>query len=370
MRAAASSVVLILMAGFADAAPEASPALRDWSPCLTQAGAAFEPGAGPWRLVAAALEPDSPAPLCGGAFFCPDAPLSGGAGAVVFRFLDEAGARVRPPAVRGKILGADGVALTLDAGEDSPEGPVQRYAMPSAYAVCAGERGGLSAAVDDADNDGLPSDRVTGLGLPDGRPVNVVLTWQRNPPRPRRLPGLCNIQITTSCPLPAGTVGQSYSAPLSATGGGGIGQFSGVAWTVNPPSSLPPGLAVTSLLNSSSISGTPTTAGSYTFSLVAVDVADPTCTATMPCSITVGGGTPTSGGGAIPPQYTTPGNDPRGSYASGGPDDTSSSSSGGGGGGGCAVAASSPATDPGPAFPLLAALLLLLAAHRFALRRS
>jgi hypothetical protein len=64
------------------------------------------------------------------------------------------------------------------------------------------------------------------------------------------------LSITTSDPLPTGVSGISYSFTLQATGGSGQYRWSLVK------SQLPPGLALSS---SGTISGTPTSSGSWTF---------------------------------------------------------------------------------------------------------
>jgi Putative Ig domain. len=70
------------------------------------------------------------------------------------------------------------------------------------------------------------------------------------------------LSITTTSPLPIGVVGASYSATLAAAGG-----VSPYTWTASP-GSLPPGLT---LASNGSLTGTPATAGVFTF---AVQVAD------------------------------------------------------------------------------------------------
>jgi len=76
--------------------------------------------------------------------------------------------------------------------------------------------------------------------------------------------------------LPGGYVGLSYSQTLQATGGSGS-----YSWSI-APESLPPGL---SLSAAGVISGTPTTTGTYTFT---VQVTDGTTTATQSLSIVIG----------------------------------------------------------------------------------
>lgn len=79
------------------------------------------------------------------------------------------------------------------------------------------------------------------------------------------------LTLTIVCPtiavgpatLPGGTVGTSYSQSVSAGGGGGTYLYSVV------PGTLPPGLSLAGA--SGVISGTPTTAGLYTFTVTATD---------------------------------------------------------------------------------------------------
>jgi hypothetical protein len=63
--------------------------------------------------------------------------------------------------------------------------------------------------------------------------------------------------ITTGCPLPAGTVGAAYSQTLAASGG-----TTPYSWSISS-GSLPPGLS----LSGGTISGTPTTANPYSFTI-------------------------------------------------------------------------------------------------------
>jgi hypothetical protein len=50
-----------------------------------------------------------------------------------------------------------------------------RIAMEKSFAPSEGEHGAYTASVD-----GLPCDRVIGLGLPMNQHVNFVLTWKRS----------------------------------------------------------------------------------------------------------------------------------------------------------------------------------------------
>jgi hypothetical protein len=340
----------------ADVRP-ASDVLIEWSPCLSGIGASVEAGGGPWRLVGASLEPDSSAPLCGGVEFCPGAPLSGGGGSLIFRFINEAGARVCPPAVRGRVSTDAGDSFTLEACEDTPEGPVQRFIMAGAgYGVCAGMRGPLIAAVDETSNDGQTSDRVTGLGLPNGRPVNIVLTWRKNPPpavSPRfpNTPGCTTITVVAA--PTTGSVGQPYTASFTATRGGGA---TGVCWDIIN-GNLPDGLQFNDNGDAMTITGTPTTPGTYSFTVAAFG---PNC-GNFSCSdqkdyvLVIDA---TAGPTEPPPQYGGAGSNPRLNYAPGGNGGSSSSESIKGGN--CWASAAAPAVR----WIVLPFALLALAAMR------
>jgi hypothetical protein len=85
------------------------------------------------------------------------------------------------------------------------------------------------------------------------------------------------LQITTASPLPSGTVGSAYAVGLQAQGGN-----QPYSWSAT--GQLPPGLA---LLSSGVISGTPTTTGTYSFTVVIRDSSG--VSASKQLSLTVGG---------------------------------------------------------------------------------
>ena len=86
-----------------------------------------------------------------------------------------------------------------------------------------------------------------------------------------------SLTITTTS-LPSGTVGVAYNTTLAPTGG-----TAPYSWTV-ASGQLPPGLA---LGTSGSITGTPSSAGSYTFTAQVTDSASPQSTASETLSINV-----------------------------------------------------------------------------------
>ena len=85
------------------------------------------------------------------------------------------------------------------------------------------------------------------------------------------------LTVTTSS-LPGGTVGQAYSQNVAATGGSGS-----YAWSVQA-GALPPGLTLSSGTPNATVAGTPSAAGTYSFTL---QVTDGTQTASKALSIVV-----------------------------------------------------------------------------------
>ncbi len=91
-------------------------------------------------------------------------------------------------------------------------------------------------------------------------------------------PGGTALAVTTTS-LSGGTVGTAYSATLAASGG-----TSPYTWAITS-GSLPAGVALTA--SSGALSGTPTTAGTFSFTAQATDSASPAHTATANLSIAV-----------------------------------------------------------------------------------
>ena len=101
-------------------------------------------------------------------------------------------------------------------------------------------------------------------------------------------PGTLSI-ITSS--LPAGTATTAYSTQLAATGG-----TPAYTWSIAFRSSLPAGLTLAGI-TTGIISGTPTTAGTYSFTATASDNGSPVQTASVKTSITVAAATTSTGPG-------------------------------------------------------------------------
>jgi cytoskeletal protein CcmA (bactofilin family) len=114
------------------------------------------------------------------------------------------------------------------------------------------------------------------LNLP-GQSANIITgveAWKVIPPMKQSL------DITTGS-LPDGQVNQPYSGTLAASGG-----TSPYTWSVTP-GSLPDGLTLAP--STGAVTGTPTTAGTFSFTVQVADSSSPPDTATAAMSITVTG---------------------------------------------------------------------------------
>ncbi len=91
-----------------------------------------------------------------------------------------------------------------------------------------------------------------------------------------------SLAITTTSPLPSGTVGTVYDSPgLQFTASGGTGTDT---WTVATGSTLPAGL---SLSSTGLLSGTPTAGGTFTFGITATDSAVPPAVVTSTFTLVI-----------------------------------------------------------------------------------
>jgi hypothetical protein len=109
----------------------------------------------------------------------------------------------------------------------------------------------------------------------DSRPLQIVITAAQNP-----------ITITTTS-LPQGTTNSAYSQSLSATGG-----TAPYSWAVTG-GNLPPGI---NIAGNGAVSGTPTSTGTFSFTVRVTDAANVSQTASL--QIVIAAGTP-------PPSITT-----------------------------------------------------------------
>jgi len=118
------------------------------------------------------------------------------------------------------------------------------------------------------DFDALKSVVVTGKDTYIFKPVVKVTTM--NQP----------FQITTSSPLPGGTIGQSYSVQLEAIGGEGL-----YTWSLDGGTLLPLGLGLDA--GTGAITGTPTTTGNYAFTIKVTDSSETPQSVTKPFSLEI-----------------------------------------------------------------------------------
>jgi len=84
--------------------------------------------------------------------------------------------------------------------------------------------------------------------------------------------------LAVSCCLPYGVLGTPYSAPLGVSGG-----TAPYSWALAPNSMPHPGLS----LSNGVISGTPTSAGQYFFTLVVTDHSNPANSTQAPFGLTL-----------------------------------------------------------------------------------
>jgi hypothetical protein len=114
------------------------------------------------------------------------------------------------------------------------------------------------------------------LTLTEGTPTGLT-DAQFNPPVPPALAAAAVAEMVSTAALPSGTAGSPYSEPLSAIGG-----VAPYTWSVTE-GSLPPGIA----LNGSTLSGTPTLGGVFSFTVTVSDSSDPPRTATRSFSLAI-----------------------------------------------------------------------------------
>lgn len=161
-----------------------------------------------------------------------------------------------PSGVVGQTYSA---SLSASGGDGGYEWSITQGSLPAGLSLSGSTISGTPTTPQSADF----TLRVTSAGLSDTRSLGIQVSPQTQPP-----------SITTTS-LPDGTVGQSYAAGLSATGGDG-----NYVWSI-AQGFLPAGLS----LNGSSISGTPRIQQTADFTL---RVTSAGLNATRPLSIDVG----------------------------------------------------------------------------------
>ena len=155
-----------------------------------------------------------------------------------------------------------------------------------ATTLCSGAVNGSGAASCPASNAPLGTDTVTATyGASADFTSSSGTTSLVVKPAP--------LAVTTTS-LPGGTVGSSYSTTLAASGGSG-----GDNWTISS-GSLPAGLGINA--STGAITGTPSAAGSPSFTVKVTDSDSDTATAVL--SITVAKGTPSVSASANPASTT------------------------------------------------------------------
>jgi hypothetical protein len=87
------------------------------------------------------------------------------------------------------------------------------------------------------------------------------------------------LNFTTQTPLPGGVVGVSYTQAVAATGG-----TTPYQWFVSTGTALPTGLTLNSVTGS--LTGTPTAAGAFTFTIQVVDASGRSATASFTIAVT------------------------------------------------------------------------------------
>jgi hypothetical protein len=113
--------------------------------------------------------------------------------------------------------------------------------------------------------------------------ITVTDASAADPPASQQLTiVVSSLAITTTSPLPSGTVGTLYDSPgLQFTASGGTGTDT---WTVATGSTLPAGL---SLSSAGLLSGTPTAGGTFTFGITATDSAVPPAVVTSTFTLVI-----------------------------------------------------------------------------------
>jgi putative Ig domain-containing protein/FG-GAP repeat protein len=130
-------------------------------------------------------------------------------------------------------------------------------------------------------------------GLLSGTPTAPgIFTFTAQVTDSAQTPALVSKPFTFAISPPGGTLGQAYSQTLMARGGSGP-----YKWAVVSGSSLPSGLALSS---GGVLSGTPTSAGTFTFTLQTTDSSSPAVTTSGALSLTITGSTVTITTASLP----------------------------------------------------------------------
>ena len=110
--------------------------------------------------------------------------------------------------------------------------------------------------------------------------ITVTDAYAGDPPASQQFTiVVSSLAITTTSPLPPGTVNTAYSEQFTASGGTGTD-----TWTVATGSTLPSGLTLTS---AGLLAGTPTVGGTFTFGITATDSAVPPAVVTSTFTLVI-----------------------------------------------------------------------------------
>lgn len=187
-------------------------------------------------------------------------------------FLAVVDARAKPAPLRVTGTNASGAALVLEQPKEQNQ----------VYSALVDETGTTNYfRIHDA-NTGATL--ATSAGLPNPQGEQSLILVLQDPSSGQSTPQLSVLETTDGCspneaggggtplaiatssPLPPGTVNQGYIQPLTLTGGDGS---QNATWSVSS-GSLPAGLKLGSGTSGEAIFGTPTTAGTSTFTIKAV----------------------------------------------------------------------------------------------------
>ena len=168
------------------------------------------------------------------------------------------------PLTPGAVSTAYSVAFAASGGTAPFSWSVSSGTVPAGLALSTA---GVLSGTPTAAGTSSFSVTVTDSGSP-AQTATLAATLVIAPPK---------LVITTTSPLTAGTVNTAYSTTLTATGGTGA-----ITWAVTT-GTLPAGLTLTGNV----ISGIPTTAGAYSFTITATDSGTPAQTASLAATLTI-----------------------------------------------------------------------------------
>ena len=169
------------------------------------------------------------------------------------------------PLTAGTVNTAYSITLAATGGTGADTWSTTSGTLPAGLTLSSG--GVLSGTPTTAGSSSFTVS-VTDSGSP-AQTASLAATLVISPPK---------LQITTTSPLTPGTVGTAYSLMLVATGGTGAD-----TWEVTS-GTLPAGLA---LSTAGVLSGTPTAAGSASFTVTVTDSGSPAQTATLAATLVI-----------------------------------------------------------------------------------